>query len=242
MCLLAFVLTGCLGGSVDAAHRLAARRIGVISVLGDEAQGHMAGLPAVLFAGRSQASSPDFGIDAAASASAVERLRAAYPGSVVTGLQAERDRVRLLGPTRAGIFINRNLGARRQALADAARQLAARHALDLVVMIVPWDGVNGGTGQAPDEPGYGLWTLSLFGAHLGDVAVFANFAVAAFDGGTGQQLAFKLASKHDKVEDVPQRSSLNAYSPLQREQIAGTIRKIVVEGTDTQLRHMDLVP
>ena len=241
-CLLATFLTGCLGGGVDAAHRTAARRIGVISVLGDEARGHMAGLPAVLFAGRSQASSPDFGIDAAASASAVESIQAASPGGVVTGLQAERDDVRLPGPKRAGLFVNGNVGARRQALADAARRLAARHALNLVVMIVPWEGVNGQTGQAPDEPGYGLWTLSLFGAHLGDVSVFANFAVAAFDGGTGQPLAFKLASVYGKVDDVPQRSSLDAYSPDQRARIAGAIREIVVKGTQTQLKHMNLVP
>ena len=232
-CLLALLLAGCLGGSVDAAHQAAARRIGVVSALGDEAHGHLAGLPALLLAGQTHGSSADFGIDAAASAEAVKRLHAAYPGSAVMDLQAERDSVRLPAARRPGLFTGANIGERRRAMAEAARRIAARHALNLVVMIVPWEGNDGGAAQAADEPGYGFRTVSLFGAHIGDAGVFANFAVAAFDGGTG---------RHDVAEDVPQRESMAAYSPAERAKLAETIRGIVVKGVDEQLENMHLTP
>ncbi len=102
-----------------------------------------------------------------------------------------------------------------------------RHALNLVVLIVPSVGVNSGAGQLPNNPGYGVWTPSLFGAHIGGATVFANFAVQAFDGATGQRLPIKIASVHKMADEM---------SP------ADALRAIVLEGLDEQLAHMHLTP
>lgn len=242
VCLLAAVLTGCIGGTVDPEHQAAAKRIGVVSVLGDQAQGHTAGVPAILFPPRSQRAEAGSDLDAAASAHAVNRLRASHPVSAVVDLQAERGSVRLHVPTGAGLFNTGEFQTFNKDLTDAAHQLATRHALNLVVMIVPSVGTNSGAGQPPNNPGYGVWSLSLFGAHLTDATVFANFAVEAFDGSTGQRLSFKIASVHTIVDDVSPRASLDAYPPAERAKLDAALREIVLKALDEQLAHMHLTP
>lgn len=241
-CLLAAILTGCVGGTVDPAHQASAKRIGVVSVLGDEAHGQVTGLPAVFFTRHNAGGSADFNLDAAASAHAANRLRASHPGSAVVDLRAERDNLHIRVPERVGLFNVKATDAFNKDITDAARQLATRHALNLVVMIVPAPATDSTNRQEPTDPGYGLWSVSIFGARIGDASVFANFSVEAFDGATGQLLSIKVARVRTMVDDVPMRASLDAYSPAERAKLAEALRELVLKALDEQLAHMRLTP
>ena len=145
-------------------------------------------------------------------------------------------------PNRVGLFNAKATTTFNQDITDAARQLATRHALNLVVMIVPAPATDSSNGQEPTDPGYGLWSVSLFGARIGDVSVFANFSVEAFDGATGQLLSIKVARERTMVDDVPPRASLDAYSPAERAKLAEALRVMVLKALDEQLAHMHLTP
>lgn len=239
--LLPVVLAGCLG-VVDASHLASAKRIGVLSVLGDKLNAETRGL--TIFETRHYgAEAPDFKVDEAVGQAAVQTLRSANPRAQIVPLQAERPGVQL--PDSDFPLLSLVPGPRARwtrGVQEAARHLAARHHLDLVVMILPFPTTREKSNPAPNTPGYGYFALNLFGLHGSDAQVYVNGALVTFDGATGQQLALRPVNKRRQVEGVKWLGSLAAYPEAGRSALALNTQQMIADEVERQLRHSGLIP
>ena len=207
---------------LDRSAKARAKRVGVVSVLSENIHGVKVGMTA--FGNRSyDASDPGISIDVTATQIAASALRPVFSEVVQLG---DSDRALMSESRKAG----RQAGTK---MSEAARQIAGRNKLDMLLVIFPTRFDFG-----PEyREGVGV-------AGGGHAVPQSQIGISAFDGASGARLSstmvFANATSPNEDQLPKWKDDYSMFTPEEREQLRAGIRDSLQNAITLGLRKMHI--